>query len=153
MESVPFWMPVCWQMRELEAMTVGLEETLDVDVISQGPIFIEEMTKRLVNNGVPMVTPSGGLGVHLDCSRFVPHLKQSEYPAAAVHSALYIISGIRGTERGTLSEERDGNGEEVLAKMELLRLALPRRVFTLSQIIYASTVSLGFMKTVIESED
>lgn len=124
-------------VREIEAMAVGLEETLDEDIISQGPIFIEEMTKRLVENQVPMVTPAGGLGVHIDCKRFVAHIQPGEYPAAAVHAALYLVSGIRGTERGTLSEERDENGEEVFAEMELLRLALPRRVFTLSQIHYA----------------
>lgn len=124
-------------VREIEAMAVGLEETLDEDMISQGPIFIEEMTKLLTDNGVPMVTPGGGLGVHLDCKRFVPHIPPGEYPGAAVACALYLVSGIRGTERGTLSEERDEQGEEVYAKMELLRLALPRRVFTLSQIKYA----------------
>lgn len=124
-------------VREIEAMAIGLEETLDEDMISQGPIFIEEMTRLLVKNGVPMVTPAGGLGVHLDCTRFVPHIKPAQYPAAAVDAALYIASGIRGTERGTLSEERDKDGNEVYAKMELLRLALPRRVFTLSQIYYA----------------
>ncbi len=124
-------------VREIEAMAVGLEETLDTEMISQGPIFIEEMTKLLVKNGVPMVTPAGGLGVHIDCERFVPNIPHGQYPAAAVACALYLVSGIRGTERGTLSEERDKNGNEVFAKMELLRLALPRRVFTLSQIKYA----------------
>lgn len=124
-------------VREIEAMAVGLEETLEEDVISQGPLFIEEMTKRLLAHDVPVITPAGGLGVHLDCRRFVPHVEPGEYPGAAVHAALYIISGIRGTERGTMSEDRDENGEEVHAKLELLRLALPRRVFTLSQISYA----------------
>ncbi|MGL5435245.1 MAG: tryptophanase [Lachnospiraceae bacterium] len=125
-------------VREIEAMAVGLEETMDEDIISQGPAFIEEMTARLLEYKVPVVTPAGGLGVHLDCARFVPHISQGEYPAAAVQAALYIISGIRGTERGTLSEDRDPDGKEVYAKMELLRLALPRRVFTLSQIYYAA---------------
>lgn len=124
-------------VHEIEAMAIGLQETMDFDIISQGPIFINEMTKRLVDNGVPMVTPAGGLGVHIDCTRFVPHIKPGQYPAAAVHAALYMVSGIRGTERGTLSEDRDEDGNEVFAKMELLRLALPRRVFTLSQITYA----------------
>lgn len=124
-------------VREIEAMAIGLEETLDEDNISQGPIFIEEMTRLLVQNKVPMVTPAGGLGVHIDCSKFVPHIPQTEYPAAAVACALYLVSGIRGTERGTLSEDRNEQGEETLSKLELLRLALPRRVFTLSHIKYA----------------
>ncbi len=124
-------------VREIEAMAVGLEESMDEDMISQGPIFIEEMTRQLTEKGVPMVTPAGGLGVHIDCTKFVPQVPANEYPAAAVGSALYLVAGIRGTERGTLSEDRDENGNEVIAKMELLRLALPRRVFTLSQIHFA----------------
>ena len=124
-------------VREIEAMAVGLEETMDFEMISQGPLFIEEMVKQLERNNVPVVTPAGGLGVHLDCKKFVPHVPQNQYPGCAVHSALYIASGIRGTERGTLSEQRDEEGNEVLARLELLRLALPRRVFTLSQIQYA----------------
>lgn len=124
-------------VREIEAMAVGLEESMDEDMISQGPIFIEEMNRLLTEKGVPMVTPAGGLGVHIDCTKFLPHVPPAQYPAAALACALYLAAGIRGTERGTLSEDRDKNGKEVLAKMELLRLALPRRVFTLSQIHFA----------------
>lgn len=124
-------------VREIEAMVVGFEDTLDENVISQGPRMIEEMTRLLKENGVPVVTPSGGLGAHLDCTSFVPHLSQEEYPSGAVAAALYIASGIRGMERGTMSEQRDENGNEVLSNMELLRLAVPRRVLTLSQIKYA----------------
>ena len=124
-------------VREMEAMAVGLEETMDMDVISQGPLFIEYMTNELIKLGVPVVTPPGGLGCHLDASRFVPHIKQTEYPAAALGAALYIAGGIRGMERGTVSEQREEDGSEHLASVELLRLAVPRRVFTLSQIKYA----------------
>jgi tryptophanase len=69
--------------------------------------------------------------------RFVDHIPQNEYPAGALASALYIISGIRGMERGTISEQREEDGTETFANVELLRLALPRRVFTLSQVEYA----------------
>lgn len=124
-------------VREMEAMAVGLEETMDMDVISQGPLFIEYMTNELIKLGVPVVTPPGGLGCHLDASRFVPHIKQTEYPTAALGAALYIAGGIRGMERGTVSEQREEDGSEHLASVELLRLAVPRRVFTLSQIKYA----------------
>jgi tryptophanase len=64
---------------------------------------------------------------------FLPHVPQQEYPAGALAAALYIISGCRGMERGTISSVRDENGDDILADMELLRLAFPRRVFTLSQ--------------------
>ncbi|MDI9469188.1 MAG: tryptophanase [Bacillota bacterium] len=124
-------------VREIEAIAVGLEETLDLAVTSQGPEFIAYMVDELEKRGVPVVTPAGGLGCHLDASRFVPHIPQEEYPAAALAVALYIAGGIRGMERGTLSESRDADGKETLAEMELLRLAVPRRVFTMSQIDYA----------------
>ena len=124
-------------VREIEAIAVGLEETMDLSVISQGPEFIAYMVAELEKRGVPVVTPSGGLGCHLDASRFVPHIPQEQYPAAALAVAAYIAGGIRGMERGTLSESRDADGNETLAEMELLRLAMPRRVFTMSQIDYA----------------
>lgn len=124
-------------IREIEAITVGLEETMDMDVISQGPLFIEYMTNELVKRGVPVVTPPGGLGCHLNAREFLPHVRQEEYPAGALGAALYIAGGIRGMERGTISEQREPDGSEHLASVELLRLALPRRVFTLSQVMYA----------------
>lgn len=124
-------------VREMEAMTVGLEETMDMDMISQGPTFINYMVNKLHEAGVPVITPAGGLGCHLNAMDFVSHIPQIQYPAGALASALYIISGIRGMERGTISEDRLEDGTEKLADMELVRLALPRRVFTLSQISYA----------------
>lgn len=124
-------------VREMEALTVGLEETMDMDMISQGPMFIEYMTEELYKKGIPVVTPAGGLGCHINAKEFVKHIPQQEYPAAALAAALFLVSGVRGMERGTMSEDRDVNGIERLAEMELVRLALPRRVFTLSQVKYA----------------
>jgi len=124
-------------VREMEAITIGLEETMDMDMISHGPQFIAYMAEELQNNGVPVVTPPGGLGCHIDAMQFVDHIPQTQYPAGALAAALYIASGIRGMERGTISEQRKPDGTEPLADMELLRLALPRRVFTLSQVKYA----------------
>lgn len=124
-------------IREIEALTVGLEETMDENMINQGPQFIAHMVNELVKQGVPVITPPGGLGCHLDAKRFLSHLPQSQYMAGALASAYYLVSGVRGMERGTLSEQRDENGVETFANMELLRLALPRRVFTLSQVKYA----------------
>lgn len=123
-------------VREMEAITVGLEETMDEEMINQGPQFIEYMNTALQKRGIPVVTPAGGLGCHINASEFLPHLKQSEYPAGALAAAIYIASGARGMERGTMSEQRDENGVEPLAHMELVRLAMPRRVFTLSQVKY-----------------
>ena len=124
-------------VREMEALAVGLDEALDFDMISQGPKYIEFMANELLKRNIPVVTPAGGLGCHLDAMQFVSHVRQEEYPAGALAVALYITSGIRGMERGTLSEQRNPDGSEVLSNMELLRLAVPRRVFTLSQIKFA----------------
>lgn len=124
-------------VREMEAITVGLDETMDMDVISQGPQFIAYMVDELKKAGVPVITPAGGLGCHLNAMEFLPHVPQSEYPAGALAAALYIAGGVRGMERGTISEQREPDGSERFAAMELLRLAMPRRVYTLSQVKYA----------------
>ncbi|CAK7015596.1 MAG: Tyrosine phenol-lyase [Desulfovibrio sp.] len=125
-------------VREMEAMAVGLRETLDFHVISQTPLFVEALGKELQAKGIPVVTPFGGLGCHVDASRFVPHIAQTQYPAGALAAAIYIVSGIRGMERGTLSEQRNPDGSEHLASMELVRLAVPKRVFTLSHIKFVA---------------
>jgi tryptophanase len=80
--------------------------------------------------------PAGVLGVHMDAKQICAHVPQTEYQAGALASAFYLISGVRGMERGSISNQRDENGNETWADMELLRLALPRRVFTLSQVKY-----------------
>ncbi len=124
-------------VREMEAITVGLDETMDEDMINQGPQFIAFMVEALQKRGVPVVTPPGGLGCHINALEFLDHIPQEQYPAGALAAALYIAGGVRGMERGTMSEQRDENGNETLSHMELLRLAMPRRVFTLSQVMYA----------------
>jgi len=120
-------------VREIEAMAVGLIETLDETVIEQSPAFIEYAVTELDDMGIPVVMPAGALGCHIDALQFLPHVSQLEYSAGALASALYIISGCRGMERGTVSMDRDADGNDVASDMELLRLAFPRRVFTLSQ--------------------
>ena len=126
------------EVRSMEAMAVGLLETLDEDIISQGPIFIEHLVKELNDYGVPMILPAGGLGAHINAMEFLKGMPQNQYPAGALAVALYIAGGVRGMERGTLSEQREPDGSEHLAEMELVRLACPRRVFTLSQIKYCA---------------
>ena len=137
------------EVRSIEAAAQGLLESLDMEYISQGPEFIEYLVKELDDYGVPVVKPAGGLGAHLNCSEIVPKLPHDQYPevgfedvavafAAAVGAALYIAGGVRGMERGTVSEQREPDGTERFAELELLRLAVPRRVFTLSQIKYCA---------------
>lgn len=121
-------------VREIEAMAVGLYETLDETVISQSPGFIKYLVEELDKKGIPVIKPAGVLGAHLDAMQICAHIPQSQYPAGALAAALFLISGIRGMERGSISNQRDEYGNETYADMELLRLAVPRRVFTLSQI-------------------
>jgi tryptophanase len=124
-------------VREIEAMAVGLYETLDEQMISQSPTFIKYFVESLASHGIPVVTPPGVLGCHVNAMKFCEHIPQQQYPAGALAAAYYLISGVRGMERGTVSSTRDEQGNEIPADVELLRLAVPRRVFTLSQIKYA----------------
>ena len=124
--------------RDMEATAVGLTETLDMDVISQTPVFVEALCKEVQSKGVPVVTPFGGLGCHINARQFCEHVPQEQYPAGALAAALFIAGGIRGMERGTISEQRNPDGTERLAKLELVRLAVPKRVFTLSQMKFVA---------------
>jgi len=123
-------------VREIEAMAVGLYETLDETVISQSPSFIKYLVNALDKKGIPVIKPAGVLGAHVDAMQICAHIPQTQYPAGALAAALFLISGVRGMERGSISNQRDEYGNETYADMELLRLAVPRRVFTLSQIMY-----------------
>jgi len=125
-------------VREMEALVVGLYETLDMEIISQTPVFVEALCNELLAKNIPVVTPPGGLGCHIDAKAFNAHIPQEQYPAGALVAALFIAGGIRGMERGTMSETRNADGSDHLAKMELVRLALPKRVFTLSQIKFTA---------------
>ena len=124
--------------REMEAVAIGLEEATDIDMISHGPEFIHEFGRLLESYNVPIVTPTGGLGIHLNAREIVGHIPGDQFQAAALAAAIYIVSGARGMERGTLSEEKNPDGTEHIAACELVRLALPRRVFTLSQVRFAA---------------
>jgi tryptophanase len=122
--------------KEVEAMAVGMVEMTEQSVASSSADFIHYFVHRLVEERLPVVTPAGGLACHVDALRFLPHVPQTEYPAAALAAALYIASGVRGMERGTVSTDRAADGNDTLADMELVRLALPRRLYTLSHIEY-----------------
>ncbi len=123
-------------VKEMEAMIIGFDETMDLDIISQGPQFINHCVKALDSLGVPMITPGGGLGAHINAREVVSHIPSEQYPAGSLVAALYLCGGIRGMERGTLSEERNADGTEHIASVEMVRLAFPRRVFNLSQTEY-----------------
>jgi tryptophanase len=124
--------------KEIEAMAVGLEEMTQIEVAGSSPEFIKYFVERLQEYGVPVVTPPGGLACHVNAREFLPHIPPLQYPAEAVNAAMYLVSGARGVERGTMSEDRDRSGKEVTARMELVRIAIPRRTYTLGQIEYVA---------------
>lgn len=123
--------------KEIEAMAVGIREMCDINVAGSSVEMIRHFVSRLEANGVPVVTPAGGLAAHIDAKKFVSHLTSLEYPAGALAAAIFITSGIRSMERGTISMDRDKDGNEVPSELELARLAVPRRVYSMSQIEYA----------------
>ncbi|MDO4568226.1 MAG: tryptophanase [Clostridia bacterium] len=123
-------------IREMEAIAVGLDDTMDEVTISQGPAFISYLCAELSKNGVDVVTPPGGLGCHVDARKFVPHIPLAQYPAGSLAAAIYIASGARGMERGGIDEPWEDPNVEPFGAMELVRLAMPRRVYTVSQLNY-----------------
>jgi len=144
-EEIQPWLPVYegfftyggMSQREIGAMAVGMREMVDPDVAGCSIEQIRYFVNRLAEAGIPVVTPPGGLACHLDATKFLPHVSQSQYPAGALTAALYLTSGIRSMERGTISMDRDKDGREVFADLELTRIALPRRVYTISHVEYA----------------
>jgi tryptophanase len=123
-------------MREIGAMAVGLREMVDPAVAGSSIEQIKYFVEKLDGMGIPVVTPAGGLACHVDARKFVPHIPKEQYIAGALTAALYIASGVRAMERGTISTDRDREGKEVYADLELTRIALPRRVYSLSHIEY-----------------
>lgn len=121
---------------QMEAMAVGLREMTDISVAGAVPEQVKFFVRRCVEENIPVVTPAGGLACHVDAKRFLPGMPQSQYPAGALAAAIYIASGVRCMERGTISTDRDQEGNEVYSDLELGRLAVPRRVYTMSHLEY-----------------
>jgi len=145
-DAIRPWLPVYegfftyggMSSKEIEAMAVGIREMTELEVAGSSADAIQYFVNLLLAKDVPVVTPPGGLACHLDAMRFIDHVPQTEYPAAALVAAVYLTSGIRGMERGTMSMDRDSEGNDVPSDLELVRLAVPRRVFTMSHYQYAA---------------
>lgn len=121
--------------RDMEAMARGIEEMVKFENISSRIGQIEYCGKQLEKYGVPLVYPFGGHAIFLDAKRFLPHIKQDNFPAQALAAEIYIDSGVRGMERGIVSAGRDPKtGLNRYPKLELVRLTFPRRVYTQSHI-------------------
>jgi len=117
--------------RDMEAMARGIEESVSDDHIRARVGQVEYLGRQLLEADVPIVTPIGGHAVYLDASRFYRHIPQDAYPAQVLAANLYLDSGVRGMERGIVSAGRDPQtGENHHPSLELVRLAIPRRVYT-----------------------
>ena len=123
--------------RDLEAIAVGLYETLDEHYLDYRLLSTRYVVERLRESGIPVMTPAGGHAVYLDARRFLPHIEPLQYPGQSLSVELYIEAGVRAVEIGTVMFGLDAHtGEESPARLDLLRLAIPRRVYTQSHMDY-----------------
>jgi len=117
--------------RDMEAMAIGIRESLDEDYIRSRIGQVYYLGGRLIDAGIPIVRPIGGHAVFLDAAEILPHVPRAEYPAQSLAAALYVEAGVRAMERGAVSAGRDATtGEERFPRLELVRLTIPRRVYT-----------------------
>jgi tryptophanase len=126
--------------RDLEAMAAGLREVVEEDYLRYRIRSTAYLGEALVEAGVPVVQPIGGHAVYLDAAALLPHIPPLEYPGQALAAALYREGGIRGCEIGSVMFGRHPDGTESAAPMELVRLAIPRRVYTQSHVDYVIEV-------------
>ncbi|MDT8319096.1 MAG: tryptophanase [Xanthomonadales bacterium] len=122
--------------RDLEAIAVGLEEAIDEDYLRYRIRSTAYLGDALLAMGVPVMRPIGGHAVYVDARGLLPHIPPLQYPGQSLAVALYEIGGIRGCEIGTVMFGRNSDGSEQAAPMDLVRLAIPRRVYTQSHIDY-----------------
>jgi tryptophanase len=127
--------------RDLEAIAIGLNEVMDENYLHYRIRSIEYLTNKLISAGVPVMQPAGGHAVYIDAKKFLNHIPVNQYPGQALVGALYLHGGIRGVEIGSLMFGKyDDQKNLIPAQLELVRLAIPRRVYTQSHIDYVAEV-------------
>lgn len=122
--------------RDLEAIAVGLTEIVDEDYLEYRIASTRYLGRALIDLDVPIVQPVGGHAVYIDAKAMLPHIPPLDYPGQALAVALYVAGGIRGCEIGSVMFGQQPDGSEQPAQMELIRLAIPRRVYTQSHVDY-----------------
>jgi tyrosine phenol-lyase len=132
--------------RDLEAMAIGLREVLDDDYLRFRTDQVRNLWEMLDEAGIPLVRPAGGHAVYLNARRFLPQIPQEQFPAQALTAALYVEGGIRAVEIGSLMFGRVENGRPVYPDLELVRLAIPRRVYTTQHMRYVADAIIEVWK-------
>ncbi|MDX9863820.1 MAG: tryptophanase [Anaerolineaceae bacterium] len=134
--------------RDLDAMAVGLREGLEESYLAYRLQQTAYLANRLLDAGVPIIQPPGGHAVYVDAGQFLPHLKHEQFPDQALAAALYLEGGIRGVELGSVAfaYPDPDTGEIIYPKLELVRLALPRRVYTQSHLDYVADTFIRLME-------
>ena len=116
---------------ELAAIARGIEETVDDRYIKSRVQQTQYLGRLLLEAGIPIVTPPGSHAIFLDAKRFLPHIDQDEFPAQRLAAEIYVETGVRAMERGNVSKGRDPEtGQNYRPALELVRLTIPRRVYT-----------------------
>jgi tryptophanase len=123
---------------DLEAIARGLEEVVEEPYLHYRIRSTEYLGEKLQSAGVPTIQPPGGHAIYIDARALLPHIPPLEYPGIACVNALYVEAGVRGAEIGTVMFGRHPDGTETPAAMDLVRLAIPRRVYTQSHIDYVA---------------
>ena len=116
--------------RDMEAMAIGIGESVCDDHIRARVGQVIYLGEKMMGYGVPIVKPIGGHGIFVDAKKFLPHIKQEQFPAQSLAAEVYLDSGVRTMERGVVSAGRKANGENYFPKLELVRFTIPRRVYT-----------------------
>ena len=132
--------------RDLETVALGLFEALDESYLHYRVSSVKRLHDKLKKASVPVVSPAGGHAVFIDAKKMLPHIPVSAYPAQALSVALYEFSGVRGCEIGSVMLGGHSKGKPFYHSQELLRLAIPRRVYTLSHLDYTAESLECFLK-------
>jgi tryptophanase len=135
---------------DLEAIARGLEEVVEEDYLRYRIRSTEYLGDKVSAAGVPIVQPPGGHAIYLDARALLPHVPATALPGVSLVNALYLEGGIRSVEIGTLMFGRTVDGRDAPAQMDLVRLAIPRRVYTQSHIDYVAEVVIEVARSAHE---
>ena len=145
--------------RDMEAMAIGIGESVSDEHIKARVGQVIYLGEKMLQYDIPIVKPIGGHGIFVDAKKFLPHIKQEQFPAQTLAAEIYLDSGVRTMERGIVSAGRKANGANYLPKLELVRFTIPRRVYTQAHMdviaesaarVYEKRHKLNGMKMVYE---